>query len=75
MISLQRRLPDASAATLSTLLPCRRTAYFVFFATMACAPTPAQIPYDHNPAAGRFYDINGFKMYTEVYGSGPPLLM
>ena len=33
------------------------------------------IPYDHNPAAGKFYDINGFKMYTEVYGSGPPLLM
>ena len=33
------------------------------------------IPYDHNPAAGKFYDINGFKMYTEVYGDGPPLLM
>ena len=33
------------------------------------------IPYDHNPAAGKFYDINGFKMYTEVYGSGPAVLM
>jgi pimeloyl-ACP methyl ester carboxylesterase len=33
------------------------------------------IPYDHNPAVGKFYDINGFKMYTEVYGSGPALLM
>ncbi|HEY1810360.1 MAG TPA: alpha/beta hydrolase [Acidobacteriaceae bacterium] len=42
---------------------------------MARAQTPAPIPYDHNPAAGKFYDINGFKMYTEVYGSGPPLLM
>ena len=29
---------------------------FVFFATMGFAQTPAQIPYDHNPAAGRFYD-------------------
>ena len=41
----------------------------------ATAQQSAPVPYDHNPAAGRFYDINGFKMYTEVYGSGPPLLM
>ena len=33
------------------------------------------VPYDHNPAAGKFYDINGFRMYTEVYGTGPALLM
>jgi pimeloyl-ACP methyl ester carboxylesterase len=42
------------------------------------APALAQtapIPYGNNPAAGKYYDINGFKMYTEVYGSGPPLLM
>ena len=48
---------------------------FVLCAMMARAQEPAPIPYDHNPATGRFYDINGFKMYTEVYGSGPPLLM
>jgi pimeloyl-ACP methyl ester carboxylesterase len=42
---------------------------------MARAQEPAPIPYDHNAAAGKFYDINGFRMYTEVYGSGPPLLM
>jgi len=35
----------------------------------------AQIPYGNNPTAGKYYAINGFKMYTEVYGSGPPLLM
>ena len=35
----------------------------------------AQIPYGDNPATGKYYDINGFKMYTEVYGSGPALLM
>ncbi len=47
----------------------------VLCATMAQAQESTPIPYDHNPAAGKFYDINGFKMYTEVYGSGPPLLM
>ncbi|HEY3707624.1 MAG TPA: alpha/beta hydrolase [Terracidiphilus sp.] len=48
---------------------------FILCATMTRAQEAAPIPYDHNPAAGKFYDINGFKMYTEVYGSGPPLLM
>jgi pimeloyl-ACP methyl ester carboxylesterase len=58
-------------------LPSTAAAWFPFIlcATLACALEPAPIPYDHNPAAGKFYDINGFKMYTEVYGSGPPLLM
>jgi pimeloyl-ACP methyl ester carboxylesterase len=41
----------------------------------ASAQQTKPIPYGDNPAAGKFYDINGFKMYTEVYGSGPPLLM
>jgi pimeloyl-ACP methyl ester carboxylesterase len=35
----------------------------------------AQVPYGNNPAVGKYHDINGFKMYTEVYGSGPALLM
>jgi pimeloyl-ACP methyl ester carboxylesterase len=48
---------------------------FVLCATLARAQKPTPIPYDHNPAAGKFYAINGFRMYTEVYGSGPPLLM
>ena len=33
------------------------------------------IPYGNNPAAGKYYDIRGFKMYCEVYGKGEPLLM
>lgn len=33
------------------------------------------IPYGNNPAAGTYYDIHGFRMYCEVYGSGPPVLM
>ena len=32
-------------------------------------------PYGHNKAAGKFYDIRGFKMYAEVYGKGQPLLI
>jgi pimeloyl-ACP methyl ester carboxylesterase len=31
--------------------------------------------YGHNKAAGKFYDIRGFKMYCEVYGQGQPLLI
>ena len=49
--------------------------WFVLCTAAARAQAPESIPYDHNEAAGKFYDINGFKMYTEVYGSGPALLM
>jgi pimeloyl-ACP methyl ester carboxylesterase len=47
------------------------TAHFVCCGAQEAKP----IPYDHNAEAGRFYFVNGFKMYTEVYGSGPALLM
>jgi pimeloyl-ACP methyl ester carboxylesterase len=54
-------------------------ALIFLLAVLAPALAPAQeakpIPYDHNPAAGKFYSINGFQMYTEVYGDGPALLM
>jgi pimeloyl-ACP methyl ester carboxylesterase len=33
------------------------------------------VPYGANPAAGKYYDIRGFKMYCEVYGKGQPVLM
>ena len=36
---------------------------------------PKAIPYGHNKATGKFYDIRGFKMYCEVYGKGEPLLI
>jgi len=36
---------------------------------------PKAIPYGNNPAAGKFYDIRGFKMYCEIYGTGEPLLI
>lgn len=28
--------------------------------------------YGKNKAAGKYYDIRGFKMYAEVYGQGQP---
>jgi pimeloyl-ACP methyl ester carboxylesterase len=34
-----------------------------------------KVPYGNNPAAGKFYDIRGFKMYCEIYGEGQPLLI
>ncbi len=34
-----------------------------------------KIPYGNNPAAGKYYDIRGFKMYCETYGQGQPLLI
>jgi pimeloyl-ACP methyl ester carboxylesterase len=33
------------------------------------------IPYGNNSAAGKYYDIRGFKMYAETYGQGQPLLI
>lgn len=39
------------------------------------AQTTRPIQYGNNPAAGRFYNLHGFRMYVEVYGSGEPLLL
>ena len=36
---------------------------------------PKAIPYGHNKATGKYYDIRGFKMYCEIYGKGQPLLI
>src|ERR1700741_1730425 len=33
------------------------------------------IKYGDNPAAGKYYDVRGIKMYTEVYGTGKPVLL
>ncbi|MDB5030488.1 alpha/beta hydrolase [Mucilaginibacter sp.] len=32
-------------------------------------------PYGRNDSVGKYYDVRGIKMYTEVYGTGKPLLM
>jgi pimeloyl-ACP methyl ester carboxylesterase len=45
--------------------------FLIFFGFAQKRPTP----YGDNPAAGKYYNIRGFKMYCEVYGKGKPLLM
>lgn len=34
-----------------------------------------KIPYGSNLAAGKYYQVNGIKLYVEEYGQGKPLLM
>jgi pimeloyl-ACP methyl ester carboxylesterase len=51
------------------------TLAFCLLGRVAMAQTAQPIRYGDNPAGGRFYDLHGFRMYTEVYGSGAPLLM
>lgn len=33
------------------------------------------IPYGNNKTAGKYYNIRGFKMYAETYGTGQPVLI
>lgn len=33
------------------------------------------VPYGANKAAGRFYNLRGFRMYAETYGAGKPMLI
>lgn len=33
------------------------------------------IPYGNNPKAGKYASINGIRLYYEIYGSGPSLLL
>lgn len=34
-----------------------------------------EIKYGDNPAVGKYFDVRGIKMYTEVYGEGKPILL
>ncbi|HWD90474.1 MAG TPA: alpha/beta hydrolase [Mucilaginibacter sp.] len=46
--------------------------YLLMFSVVACGQ---QVKYGDNPAAGKYYDVRGIKMYAEVYGQGKPLLL
>ncbi|MDP9079461.1 MAG: alpha/beta hydrolase [Bacteroidota bacterium] len=48
---------------------------FMLLAILSCHSQQKGIPYGNNPAAGKYYNIRGIKMYCEVYGEGKPLLM
>jgi pimeloyl-ACP methyl ester carboxylesterase len=41
----------------------------------ALTKTTGGIPYGSNKAAGKYYAVRGFNMYTESYGKGQPLLL
>jgi pimeloyl-ACP methyl ester carboxylesterase len=47
----------------------------VLLLSAICYGQQKAIHYGDNAAAGKFYNIRGFKMYCEVYGVGKPLLM
>jgi len=44
---------------------------FIFF---KLAPQKTETDYGNNPKAGKYAEVNGIKMYYEIYGSGQPLL-
>jgi len=49
---------------------------FIFITfTKAGAQTESKIPYGNNPEAGHYKEVNGIKIYYEVYGSGKPLVL
>lgn len=43
--------------------------------SMVQAACSQQVKYGDNPAAGKYYDVRGIKMYAETYGQGKPLLL
>jgi pimeloyl-ACP methyl ester carboxylesterase len=48
---------------------------FMLIFSSAAFSQAKRIPYGHNDSVGKYYDVRGIKMYTEVYGTGKPLLM
>lgn len=38
-------------------------------------PSPRHFVYGSNPTAGSYFEHHGVKLYYEIYGKGPPLLM
>ncbi len=48
------------------------TLFFSFGAAFSQTHKPT---FGNNKAAGKFYDVNGIKLYAETYGAGKPLLM
>ncbi len=39
------------------------------------SPCPSPIRYGNNAAAGHYATVNGVRLYYEIYGQGPPLLI
>ena len=52
--------------------PFACTLIFSIWLLSSCRET---INYGNNASAGKYYDLRGIKIYCEIYGEGPPLLM
>jgi pimeloyl-ACP methyl ester carboxylesterase len=46
-----------------------------FLTTAQVSPCMSSIPYGDNAAAGHFATVNGIRLYYEIYGTGPALLV
>jgi pimeloyl-ACP methyl ester carboxylesterase len=44
-------------------------------ASFAQAQKTFKTPYGNNPAAGKYANVNGIKMYYETYGEGAPMVL
>ncbi len=47
----------------------------IAFIFLSCKIFSQDIPYGNNPAAGHYINIDGTKIYYEIYGTGKPLVM
>jgi len=47
----------------------------LFLLAPTLAPAAAPTPYDNNPAAAHFAELNGIRLYYETYGEGAPLVI
>jgi pimeloyl-ACP methyl ester carboxylesterase len=47
----------------------------VGLAALGATAQEKPVPFGENSAVGKYYEINGFKMYCEVYGTGKPVVM
>ena len=45
------------------------------FSSLLLQGQEKKTPYGNNPATGKYYEIRGIKIYTEIYGQGEPLLI
>jgi hypothetical protein len=48
---------------------------FAFSISVQAQPDLKAIPYGNNKEAGNFIAVNGVKIYYEIYGEGPPLVL
>ena len=53
-----------------------RNISFLFILSVVFINSYAQnIPYGNNPEAGAYFNVDGVKLYYEIYGEGEPILM